>query len=293
MFADYKTPSDQLEELRKMGLLFDEEEEAKDFLFLVDPHRLKGYLGPFMDQGKFIDGTSFRVLMSAYNRDQEVRHGLSLFLEKIELRFKYAYCLEFSKAHGKTGYLDPSFFSDAAKHRGVLDKADKQRSSLANHDAAFRYYADDGSPIDLPIWDFVELLTVKDVTDLYIISEKSLKKEIALYFGLTMKDRDMILGDSMRRLTFLRNMCAHGRRLFNHAFSRKPFLSKKEKRLLPKRVGGFSPASYLFGYILLLRRLLTKDDLQNFKCMLIEITRKYPSINMDGYGFPSNWEQVL
>lgn len=293
MFNIYLSPEDQLTELRDKGLIIDDEEEAKLFISLNDVHRLEGYLPAFMANGSFIPGISFRALKETYLFDQELRHRLSLYLEMIELRLKHAYCQEFSKTHGESDYLDPAFFTDPAKHKEIMDKADNQRKSLSKHDSSFAYAADDGSPIDLPIWKFVELLTIKDITDLYLCSRKSLKKRIALSFGLTMKERGMVLGHSMRRLTFLRNMCAHNRRLYNRVFVPMPSLNKKEKRLLARKADGSLMDSHLFGYILMVRRLSTKEDFQNFKNDLVFLKKEYPSVDMEHYGFPANWEKVL
>lgn len=292
MSNSYISLEDRIEELKKQGLIVDDEEEAKSFLLYNNRRRLRKYIALLSDQGKFLADTTFENISHPYIHDRKLRHAISLYMEIVEVGFKSVYCEEFSKVHGETGYLDPAFFSDPLIHKEIMDKADKQRSSKAKYDGTYRYREKDGTPRLLPIGDFVELLTIKDITDLYAISEKSIKKKVADRMGYP-NGGQAIFERAMRGLTFLRNQCAHGYRLYDLVFPIKAQLSKKEKRLLAKRPDGKPDNSHLFGYILIMKRMLPKDDFREFKNILVSLAAEFPLADMKYYGFPPNWEKVL
>lgn len=232
MASYFKTIDEQMELLMDKGLLITDAEVAKEFLLKNHFERLKGYMDAFMMNDRFIKGTTLEDIMDAYLFDHELRHILLLHLETIEVNLKSVYCYEFSKVHGSTGYLDHSFYSDPVKHQEVLDKVDKQRAKLAKHDPHYRHVDNNGTKIDLPIPTCIELFTIKDITNLYILSERSIKRKVALSLGLTFKKRDVALGRMMLSLTYLRNLCAHGKRIYNVDSLPKLFLNKKDADLL-------------------------------------------------------------
>lgn len=289
----HSSTQDHLKTLISLGLIIGERSKAADFLFRSDPVLLEKYLPAFMDKGAFLPGTTLKMIKEAYLFDQELRHILSLALEKVEQSFKLAYWREFIKLHEDTDYLNHSFYGDPIKHQKILDKGDKQRRSLSKHDPSFRYVSEDGSRIDLPIWDFVTLLTIKGIADLYNLSEKRIQENIAFNFGLKFKTRHKALGCMIHRLIFPRNLCAHGKRLYDFVFPQKACLSKKEEKLLPRQSDSTLMDSHLFAYILMLKRLLTKEDFKDFKNGVIALMKKYPSVDMRHYGFPSNWKGII
>ena len=63
-----------------------------------------------------------------------------------------------------------------------------------------------------------------------------------------------------RSMTIIRNLCAHGSRLFNRLFEQKPSLNKKEQTLLIVNSDGTKDNAHLYGFILVMRRLLTADE---------------------------------
>lgn len=284
--------ADQTSDLKSMGLVIEDEEDAKAFLGRNHYYRLRGYLAPIMDQGKFVEEATFANIKEPYLYDHGLRNSLLLQLETVEISLKTVYCREFCKVHGPTDYLDAAFFTNEQKHQEVMDKADKQRAKRAKNDPTFRYFFKDGTPRDLPIWTFVELLTIKDITDLYIYSEPRIKKSIALSLGFP-RSAHVTLGRIMRGLVFLRNQCAHGSRLYNLSFPQKAYLFKKDEALLIKRADGTPDNSHLFGYFIVLKKLLTNEEFQNLKGSVLDLSSKYPSVDLKYYGFPSNWKDAV
>lgn len=293
MASEFKTLDEQIEELKEKGLLISSEEEAKRFLLYNSLERLKGYMDAFLVNGNFVHGTTFDMIVEAYLFDHKLRHILLLYLETIEVSLKSVYCYEFSKVHGSTGYLDSSLYNDSIKYQEVLVKVEKQRAKAANNDPSLKPFDNNGIRIDLPISVYIEFFTIKDITNFYMLSEKNTKKRVALSLGLTFENRAVILWLMMSALTYLRNVCAHGKRIYNFDLLAKPPLSKREKRKLLKDSNGKERINALFGYLFILKRLLPKEDYNRLKNSIIFLTKKYPSIDMKHYGCPSCWKKMV
>ena len=101
------------------------------------------------------------------------------------------------------------------------------------------------------------------------------------------------MGKFMHSMTILRNLCAHGSRLYNRLFEQKPKLSKNERSLLRILKNGKIDDAHLYGFILVMKRLLTDKDFSDMKSEIALLTQKYPFVNMKYYGFRSDWSTVL
>jgi len=145
----------------------------------------------------------------------------------------------------------------------------------------------------LPFWVYVEILTLSDVSKLYSILDIETKKNIAFQLGFTYSNGHHILENLLHCVTILRNISAHGGRLYNRLFTRKPRLSRREKLLLLTTKDGDIVNDKLFSYILLLKSLTNPNDFQSIKEQLIFIIEDYPLIDIIQYGFPENWQEVL
>ena len=74
-------------------------------------------------------------------------------------------------------------------------------------------------------------------------------------------DKWIFLGDEllcrfMHSMTIIRNLCAHGSRLYNRLFEQKPSLSKNEKQLLIIQEDGMIDNAHLYGFVIIMKRLL-------------------------------------
>lgn len=145
---------------------------------------------------------------------------------------------------------------------------------------------------DIPLWAYVDLLTISDISFMYSISDHDVQDAVAITLGLTHRGTD-ILKRFMHSMTIIRNLCAHGSRLYNRLFEQKPWLNKRELALLRKDENGTIDNSHLFGFILIMRRLLKSEE---FTAMINEISvlnDRYPFVNMKYYGFCDSWRKQL
>ena len=288
----FKTVEEQLDILRSRGLTINDEAQARDFLLRNNYYRISGYSLTLRKNDVFSKSATFQNIIDIYHFDHELRHILLQYLEVIEVQIKSIYAYEFTKVHGPTGYLDETFFTNQAKHQEIMSKAEQQKIQRLPHEAYLKHFVSDLQQ-DIPLWAYVDLLTISDISFLYSISEQPIKDSVARAFGLTMNKGSAILGSYMHSMTIIRNLCAHGSRIYNRLFEQKPSLNKKEKMLLRKNSNGEIDNAHFYGFLLVMKRILPMDKFKEMKNSIVSLTKKYPFVRMDYYGFRNDWQQKL
>ena len=288
----FKTIDEQIEILKKRGLFIsDNDPEIREFLYRNNYYRISGYSLTLRDHDSFYENAQFQNIMDIYHFDHELRHLLLQYIEKIEVAVKSVYAYEFAKLYSGTGYLSSQNFTDTAQYLEIIEKGNRQKEKSLAHEAFLQHYVNDRQE-DLPIWIFVDLLTISDISLLYKISQPELKKILAEAFQLKTNSGTEILSEYLHGLTILRNFCAHGSRLYNRLFVRKPSLNSKEKKLLIVENAKVDNA-HLYGFILVMRRILTAEEFLSLKLSLIRLTEKYPFVSLRYYGFRDDWKDIL
>lgn len=222
---DFKTIDEQIEILRSRGLTIEDETEAKDFLFRNNYYRISGYSLTLRKNDVFAKSATFRNIEDIYHFDHEFRHIILHHIETIEVQMKSIYAYEFSKAYGPLGYLDSKNFTNPTKHKEIIDKANQQKKQRLTHEAYLKHFVNDLHQ-EVPLWAYVDLLTLSDISFLYAISERLLKATISRHFGLTMNRSPEILGQYMHSMTIIRNLCAHGSRIITVSLNKNHRLTK-------------------------------------------------------------------
>ena len=108
-----------------------------------------------------------------------------------------------------------------------------------------------------------------------------------------MSKSDIILGGFMHSLTIIRNICAHGGRLYNRLFEQKPSLNRRELTLLITKADGSLDNAHVFGFILIMKRLLSSLSSSEMKQEIIQLSKKYPFVDLKHYGFRADWTAKL
>lgn len=285
---EFKTIDEQLNILKSRGLTIDDEEKASDFLLHNNYYRVSGYSLTLRNHDVFSKTASFQNIIDIYSFDHELRHILLKYLEIIEVQLKSVYAYEFTKVNGSTGYLDVNNFTNADVYQKLVDKAEEQKNKRLPHEAYLKHFIEDLKQ-PLPLWAYVDLLTIADISFLYSISQSNIQSTVAARLNIPNK----IMGKFMHSMTILRNLCAHGSRLYNRLFEQKPKLSKNERSLLRILKNGKIDDAHLYGFILVMKRLLTDKDFSDMKSEIALLTQKYPFVNMKNYGFRDDWSTVL
>lgn len=289
---EFKTIDQQLALLKERGLTVSDENQARDFLMKNNYYRISGYSLTLRDHDKFFSSACFQNIVDIYLFDHELRHILLKYIEKIEVKMKSIYAYHFTELHGAIGYLDKSLFCDAAQYQTTMDKVTDQKNRRLKHEAYLKHFVLDLNQ-NIPLWALVDLMTIADISQLYTISEESIKNAVAQDFGFFNKDRAELLGKMMKGMTIIRNLCAHGSRLYNRLFEQRPWLTKQEKSYLIKDSNGAVDNSHLYGFVFYMKRLLEPLDFCQFKTEVEELTNRIPFVNMKYYGFRDNWKTVL
>ena len=83
-----------------------------------------------------------------------------------------------------------------------------------------------------------------------------------------------ILGNYMHSMTIIRNLCAHGSRIYNRLFEQKPSLNKREKALLIRNNSGNIDNAHFYGFLIIMKRLLPADKFNEMKKSIFALTKK-------------------
>lgn len=288
---EFKTIDEQIDLLKNYGLNIHDSEQAHDFLLHNNYYRIKGYSLTLRTNNFFHQDISLQNIIDIYNFDHKLRHILLTYIDMIEVHFKSIYVYEFTKHYGATGHLNYKNFTNNDKHKEIIEKAKKQQNARLEHEAYIKHYIEELKR-ELPLWAFVDLFTISDISFLYKISKNDVQKAVADRFNILIKGPEL-LTKFMHSITILRNLCAHSVRLYNRLFKQKPSLKKEQFKMLRKDKNGNIDNAHLFSYILIMQRLLKNDD---FVSMLEEISllhKKYSFVNMRYYGFPENWKDLI
>ena len=288
----FQSINQQIGILRSRGLNITDECQAEQFLLHNNYYRVSGYSLTLRKNDVFSRNARFQNIIDIYNFDHELRNIILKYIEIIEVKMKSIYAYEFTKVHGAMGYRNDAFFTNQQKHKDILSKAAAQKQTRLKHEAYLKHFVNNLHQ-DIPFWAYVDLLTIADISFFYTISEPTIKKAVADRLGLTMSQGASILGQFMHSMTIIRNLCAHGSRLYNRLFEQKPSLNRKELSLLIKQSDGTVDNSHLYGFILIMRRLLIYEDFVEMKNEIVGITEKYPFVRMKYYGFRNDWMTEL
>lgn len=288
---EFKTIEQQIDILESRGLQIPDKVLASDFLHRNNYYRVSGYSLTLRNHDAFAPSATFQNIIDIYEFDHHLRHILLKYIELIEVTVKSVYSYEFTKVYGATGHLNPGNFTDAAIHADIMQKAETQKNSRLPHEAYLKHFVNELHQ-DIPLWAFVDLLTISNISFLYKISEQPIKLAVATALGLKAQG-DEVLEKFMHHMTIIRNLCAHGSRLYNRLFEQKPWLRKQEKALLISLPDGTVDNAHLYGFILIMRRLLKPDEFAEMKGEIAALSQKYPFVNLRYYGFREDWESVL
>lgn len=167
---EFKTIEQQIDILESRGLQVPDKQLAGDFLHRNNYYRVSGYSLTLRNHDVFAPSATFQNIIDIYEFDYNLRHILLKYIELIEVTVKSVYSYEFTKVHGATGHLDPGNFTDAAIHADIMQKAETQKNSRLPHEAYLKHFVNELHQ-DIPLWAFVDLLTISNISFLYKISE--------------------------------------------------------------------------------------------------------------------------
>lgn len=306
MKKDFKTIDEQIEILKKKGLIIEDEEEAKEILLRENYFFINGYrlllMNSYSDK-TFIKGSTFKELYSLFLFDRAMRNIIFKYLLIIENQLKSITSYQLSKKYGyqEKDYLNPkNFTEDRTKIRRVKDLIEKMKRQVringTKHNATLHYIKNYGY---VPMWVLVKVLSFGIVCELYSVLKKEDQIEIASVFNVSTE----YLEDFLPILANYRNLCAHEDIMFDHKTEKViPDTEYHEKLNIFKMDDEYIYGKNdIFAVIIMLKYLLRKDD---FRLMLKEIDYEKELLDsridsipiekiLDRMGIPRNYLDLL
>ncbi len=273
---------EQIENLKALGLTFEDETAALSFLNDVSYFRIiKAYsLDLKPHNGKYNEGVTFNMLKELYLFNCNFRQLLFPKIEYIEVNLRCRIANYFCTKYGVLGYLDAGNFDREEYHKEFLDEIERDVSRNANSPFVKNFQRNyDGG--EIPFYALVELCSFGTLSKFLKNMKNEDKKAIGKIYGIGYT----YLESWIESLAVVRNICAHYGRLYNFNLAKTPMMYKQYQNLERFKI---------FSVLVCMKYLLTKDShWPDFVCTLEALINKYPNVQISSMGFPENWKEYL
>lgn len=280
----------QITKLCQRGLQITDKTHIMRDLEQKNYYRLRAYWLPFERMNKFgehvfLPETTWNKVMELYEFDRELRLLILSAIERIEISARTRWAHVLSLKYGAHAHENEKIFFDATKHQEHLARLRqeylKSREVFADH-----FRNNYPTLVTPPIWSVCELMSLGELSRWYgMIKLRSDRNAIAACYGID----EMVLRSFLHHLTVVRNLCAHHSRLWNRKLALTLKIPKKQTRYF---AGG--KVDKIYPTVVMLWLLLqTVEPKCNWLQQLKRLFVKYPGVNSNKMGFPSEWEALL
>lgn len=302
---EFRTLDEQVDILRNKNLIINNPDEVKDILLRENYFFISGYRYLFYNENrKFIQGTTFEELYSAFLFDRNLRNVLFKNLLVVENNIKSIISYVLSKKYGykEKDYLDPkNFTQDIKESRRVEDVLNKMKRQIRingeKHTATFHYMT---KYKYVPLWILVKVISFGLINELFGILKEEDKEEIARLYNI---DKDT-LKVYIQLLSNYRNLCAHEDMVYDHrtqTFINDTIYHEKMNIELDEFGVYKNGKNDLFAIVIIFKQMLQKE---RFKEFIKEINAAFDifsnSVNtitveklMERMGFPENYNEII
>lgn len=276
-----------LKMLESQGMVIESKERALYVLNNISYCRLKSYMIPFMeDRGthRFKPGTTFEKVYTLYGFDRRFRELIFHEMEKVEIAIRTRFGYLTARSEKGFWYTNPAYFRNASRHAKILNNIlhDIDRS---DNDGIVRF-REKYSNLYPPCWLTMEATTMGTLSVMY---EEMVygpdKKALADYFGLDVDD----FGSWLRHLVYVRNYCAHHRRLWDKRLMVRGRVPVRTADPFPK----FKDEDMYHAYATLCILKYLVDTVRpgnSFGLRLKNLIDGFPTISVEkAMGFPEGW----
>ncbi len=275
---------EQVENLKSLGLIINDEDYAKKILNDISYFRLiKAYsLGFKPKNGNYNEGVTFEQIVELYLFNANFRQIMFAEIEKIEVNVRCRIANYFADTYGVLGYKEAANFVDEEYYNTFLEDIEEElgRNSKAPFVRNFKENYEGG---DLPIYALVEIFSFGTLSKFYKNMKNADKKAVAQSFGIGYT----YLESWLESISYVRNICAHYGRLYNAKLSKTPMLYKEYSQA---GIGN----NRIFGVLLCMKQILKNDAHWNQYVDQIEmLIDKYEKVDVKTMGFPKNWKELL
>lgn len=222
------TIDEQVENLKSIGLIVNDEEYAKRVLNDISYFRLvKAYsLNLKPKNGNYNEGTTFEEIVELYLFNANFRQIIFPEIEKVEINVRCRLANYFAEKYGVLGYLEKENFANAHYHEEFINEIDGEirRNSKTPFVRNFMQNYEGG---DLLVYALVEVFSFGTLSKFYKNMHSKDKKAVAGTFGVGYT----YLESWLESISYVRNICAHYGRLYNARLSKTPMLYKEYARV--------------------------------------------------------------
>lgn len=327
-----KDITEQIDLLKSRGLLFSEDklgiDDARHIIEQENYYNIiNGYSSLFLKKDErnqrikpqiYLNGVEFQEVYSLYRMDRELRGVLSKTLDIFETNIKSILSRIFTKKYGVNySYLNLSNYKNNPEDVSISLRQIALLSNMISNkndvkfDNSIKHYISKHN--DVPLWVLVNYLTIGNISHLFsalkIQDQNEISKWYSEKFNFSKQDswKDIritpqYLSSALKSANLLRNVCAHGERLY--CFRISSFKKSSIFNFFQQQNGidySIISSGSLFEQIIYLRAFLTLDQTKDFYQELMMIIKRGLSdlnsvrqeIVLFEMGFIEDWENYL
>lgn len=262
--------------------------------------------GSFIIPDTYKPGSTIDEMLQLYYFDAKLRSIVLQNILQIETNLKNLISHSFSKVHGHKNYLVYENFditqSGSAKNITSLIAEIQRQLSGRVTDPSIRHYLTKHGYV--PLWVLNNILTLGTISKFYSLMKQPERQEVSKTFHL----QDNELSSILTYLSAVRNVCAHGNRLYCFRSTKRPISNlelhtKLEIPLIDRNDGNeFAYGKRdLFAVILIFKILLPKNQFRNtvnrLKKTISNLDKQLSILSiqevLDCMGFPEDWDKRL
>jgi abortive infection bacteriophage resistance protein len=286
---------EQMEKLIKRGLVVGDKDEAKHYLHQIGYYRLCGYTLPFQkggdggDRHEFSAPTEFHEILERYVFDRKLRLLLLDAIERIEVSIRASLSNSIAQRHTPHWYQNAALFDGAYDHDAMIKELKRQighnaktPEKKAQRDIHIQHYYDTYYEPDMPpSWMVFEAISFGTISRIFEGLYKSETEAICL----PLKVNHDTLSSWLHSISYVRNMCAHHKRVWNKTLTIKPAIARKHKTK-------FQGNSKIYGVMVVVQILLEEVAPDNtWAERLRELLKEHPDVPLTNMGFPDDWHE--
>ena len=277
--------------LKNQGLAIEDEEKARHILTNISYSRFKAYLVPLMEDRsthRFKQGATFGQAHAYYGFDRRFRELVFHELEKVEISIRTRIAYAVNGSENGYWFTNPDHFRNYSSHRHLLDgiKRDAERSDVD----AIRSFRKKYSNEFPPSWLTMEATSMGTLSMIYDeMKPGPIRDRIAAYYGVD----DLTFASWLRHIVYIRNICAHHGRLWNHTLTVQARIPAKPRKLFPRVKPEMTSNIYYTLCVIQYIQNTVKPD-NSFAVRLKGLIDNFPLIGtkeLASMGFPTNWER--
>ena len=280
--------ADQISILKSRGLMFDNEQEAVEYLKIISYFRLASYWKP-MESDKlkhiFKPNSKFENVVTLYNFDKELRTLIFSAIQSIEIALRTKIIQIVSSNYGAFWFTEKSLFTNTTIFSKCLLNIEEELKR-SKEDFLIEHFAKYDNPPYPPAWKTLEVSSFGTLSKLYCnLADNNLKKQIARELGLP---QHLYLESWIKSLSVLRNCIAHHARIWNRKYPWKPQIPQKLQS--PWIQNSTISHEKLYAQLCCIGYLLNAiHPNNNFKQKLKILLSKYSIVDISAMGFPKLW----